>query len=114
MTRGSDGLLRFVGRDDAMIKSAGNRLSPNEIEEAVLGGEETTEAVAFGVSDLRLGQAIVVVAKGDGATEAALRERLRRDLPSFMQPAMYHWRLDLPRNANGKLDRAALQAEFTT
>ncbi len=36
----ADGLLRFVGRDDEMIKSAGNRISPTEIEEAVLAGGE--------------------------------------------------------------------------
>ncbi len=37
---GADGLLRFVGRDDEMIKSAGNRISPLEVEEAVLAGGE--------------------------------------------------------------------------
>jgi acyl-CoA ligase (AMP-forming) (exosortase A-associated) len=108
----AEGLLRFVGRDDAMIKSAGNRISPTEIEEAVLAGGETAEAVAFGVPDARLGQAIVIIARGDGSNEAALRERLRRDLPSFMQPARYVWRETLPRNANGKLDRAALKGEL--
>jgi acyl-CoA synthetase (AMP-forming)/AMP-acid ligase II len=107
------GLLRFVGRDDEMIKSAGNRISPTEIEEAVVAGGETAEAVAFGVPDARLGQAIVVVARGDGSREAELRARLRRDLPSFQQPARYEWRVELPRNANGKLDRAALKTDLT-
>ncbi|WP_267414400.1 AMP-binding protein, partial [Sphingomonas sp. GC_Shp_4] len=37
---GADGLFRFVGRDDEMIKSAGNRISPLEVEEAVLAGGE--------------------------------------------------------------------------
>jgi acyl-CoA ligase (AMP-forming) (exosortase A-associated) len=108
-----DGLLRFVGRDDEMIKSAGNRISPTEIEDAVVAGGETVEAVAIGVSDPRLGQAIVVVARGDGTRETGLRARLRRDLPSFQQPQRYVWRVELPRNANGKLDRAALKAEVT-
>ncbi|MEG3177591.1 AMP-binding protein [Sphingomonas sp. RB3P16] len=108
------GLLRFVGRDDEMIKSAGNRISPTEIEEAVLAGGETIEAVALGVPDPRFGQVIVVVARGDGSREDALRLRLRRDLPSFQQPARYDWRADLPRNANGKLDRAAIKAELTS
>jgi acyl-CoA ligase (AMP-forming) (exosortase A-associated) len=107
------GLLRFVGRDDEMIKSAGNRISPTEVEEAVLSGGETGEAAAFGVPDARLGQAIVVVARGDGSREDDLRERLRRELPSFMQPAGYMWRADLPRNANGKLDRAALRVSLS-
>jgi acyl-CoA synthetase (AMP-forming)/AMP-acid ligase II len=106
----ADGLLRFVGRDDEMIKSAGNRISPTEIEDAVLAGGEVAEAAAFGVPDERLGQAITVVARGDGSREEALRARLRRELPSFMQPARYDWRPELPRNANGKLDRTALKA----
>lgn len=117
VVEGEDGLFRFVGRDDEMIKSAGNRISPTEIEEAVLAGGEALEAVAIGVADARLGQAIIVVARaaGDMAdAEARLRERLRRDLPSFMQPARYAWRTQLPRNANGKLDRAALKAEMTS
>ncbi|MDB5678003.1 acyl-CoA ligase (AMP-forming), exosortase A system-associated [Sphingomonas bacterium] len=110
----ADGLLRFVGRDDEMIKSAGNRISPTEVEEAVAAGGETGEAVALGVPDEKLGQAIVVVAKGDGSTEERLRERLRRDLPNFMQPVRYIWRAELPRNANGKLDRAGLKGEVTS
>jgi acyl-CoA synthetase (AMP-forming)/AMP-acid ligase II len=105
------GLLRFVGRDDEMIKSSGNRISPTEIEEAAMRGGEAAEAVAFGEPDPRLGQAIVVVARGDGTREADLRDRLRRDLPSFMQPSRYVWRAEMPRNANGKLDRTALKAE---
>ncbi|MGU3314495.1 AMP-binding protein [Sphingomonas sp. M6A6_1c] len=110
---GADGLFRFVGRDDEMIKSAGNRISPLEIEEAVLAGGEAREAVAVGVPDARLGQGIVVMLAGDAAQEEALRARLRTLLPSFMQPGRYLWRVELPRNANGKLDRAAIRSEVT-
>ena len=108
-TIGADGLLRFVGRDDEMMKVSGNRISPSEIEEAVTRGGETSEAVALGVPEAALGQVIVVVARGDGSAETVLRERLRRDLPGFMQPARYQWLAELPRNANGKLDRALLK-----
>jgi acyl-coenzyme A synthetase/AMP-(fatty) acid ligase len=96
-----------------MIKSAGNRISPLEVEEAVLAGEEARQAVAVGVADARLGQAIVVVVVGDPGREGALRARMRTLLPSFMQPIRYDWRDALPRNANGKLDRAAIRAEVT-
>jgi acyl-CoA ligase (AMP-forming) (exosortase A-associated) len=114
VVEGKDGLLRFVGRDDEMIKSAGNRISPLEVEEAVLAGGEAREAVAVGVPDERLGQAIVVVLTGDTGAEAGLRARLRTALPSFMQPGAYLWRNELPRNANGKLDRSAIAAEVRT
>ncbi|MBX9796328.1 acyl-CoA ligase (AMP-forming), exosortase A system-associated [Sphingomonas sp.] len=114
VVRDADGLLRFVGREDEMIKSAGNRISPTEIEEAVLRGGEAAEVVAVGVPDARLGQAIALVLRGDAAAEEDLRARLRAELPNFMQPARYDWRTDLPRNANGKLDRAALKKELTS
>ena len=106
----AQGLLRFVGRDDEMIKSAGTRICPTEIEDAVTAGDETREAVATGVPDARLGQAIVVTLAGDGASEPVLRSRLQRVLPNFMQPARYRWVDALPRNAIGKIDRAVINA----
>ena len=110
--RGADGLLRFIGRDDDMIKTSGNRLSPNEIEDSALASGLVSEAAALGVADERLGQAILLVVSGDHRNEAALREHLQRELPSYMRPRTIVWRDTLPRNANGKLDRAALRAEL--
>jgi acyl-CoA ligase (AMP-forming) (exosortase A-associated) len=113
VTQDADGLFRFVGRDDEMIKSAGHRISPQEVEEAILIGGEAREAVAVGVADDRQGQVIAVALAGDPAAEAALRARLRIDLPGFMQPVRYDWHEDLPRNANGKLDRATIRRSLT-
>jgi len=44
--RADDGLLYFVGRDDAMIKTSGNRVSPGEIEEAAVKTDLVAEACA--------------------------------------------------------------------
>ena len=108
---GDDGLLRFRGRDDAMIKVSGNRISPTEIEEAALASGAVTDAAAFGVPDERLGQAIVLVAVRAGdEDEDRLRAHLKRELPPHMQPARIVWRDALPVGPNGKLDRAALKA----
>ncbi|WP_340587538.1 acyl-CoA ligase (AMP-forming), exosortase A system-associated [Erythrobacter alti] len=104
------GLLYFVGRDDAMIKSAGNRISPQEIEDAVVATGLADEAVAFGMPDERLGHAIYLIVRGKG-DEAALREALRRDLPNFMQPAVIRIVDAMPLNPNGKIDRARLKQE---
>jgi acyl-coenzyme A synthetase/AMP-(fatty) acid ligase len=109
MVLGADGLLRFRARDDAMIKVSGNRISPTEIEEAALASGAVGDAAAFGVPDERTGQAIVLVAAGEG-DEAALRAHLKRQLPPHMQPARIEWRETLPIGPNGKLDRAALKA----
>ena len=108
--RDAHGLLYFVGRDDEMIKVSGNRISPSEIEEAAAASGVAAEAVAFGVADERLGQAVVLVICGDGSGEAVLRDYLKRELPSYMVPRDIIWRDRLPRNANGKFDRAAIKA----
>lgn len=113
--RDADGLLYFAGRRDAMIKSAGNRISPQEIEEAALATGLVAEAVALGVADARLGQSVHLVVRGAGDAVAAAEElpkRLQRDLPNFMQPRHIHWRDAMPINPNGKIDRTALQAEL--
>lgn len=110
VVRGADGLLRFRGRDDAMIKVSGNRISPTEIEEAALASGAVRDVAALGVPDDRLGQAIILfaVAKGDGA-EARLTAHLTRELPPHMRPQRIVWRDVLPTGPNAKLDRAALQ-----
>jgi acyl-CoA ligase (AMP-forming) (exosortase A-associated) len=112
--RDADGLLYFAGRRDAMIKSAGNRISPQEIEEAALATGLVAEAVALGVADARLGQAVHLVVRGseNDAVRAELAKRLQRDLPNFMQPQHIHWRAAMPLNPNGKIDRTALQAQL--
>ena len=108
--RDAQGLLYFVGRRDAMIKSAGNRISPQELEDAAVASGHADQAVALGVPDQRLGQAIVLVVRGSG-DDAALRVALKRDLPNFMQPARVRWVKAMPLNPNGKIDRAALAQE---
>ncbi|MBU2342145.1 MAG: acyl-CoA ligase (AMP-forming), exosortase A system-associated [Alphaproteobacteria bacterium] len=113
--RDGDGLLYFVGRRDAMIKSAGNRISPQEIEDAALTTGLVAEAVALGVPDERLGQAVhlVVRAPATGVQDNdSLSRALAKELPNFMQPHAIHWRESMPTNPNGKLDRAALAREL--
>ncbi len=110
VTRDADGLFYFAGRDDEMIKTSGYRVSPLEIETAALASGLVAEAVAHGVPDAVLGQAIRLVVRG-GGDDAGLRVHLKRELPSHMQPTMTEWREDLPRNANGKIDRSMIRNE---
>jgi len=113
--RDADGLLHFVGRRDAMIKSAGNRISPQEIEDVALASGFVAEAVALGVPDPRLGQAVHLVVRAKGGVEDAPGELpafLAHELPNFMKPQKIHWRDALPLGPNGKIDRVALQKEI--
>ncbi|PKB25601.1 acyl-CoA ligase (AMP-forming) (exosortase A-associated) [Novosphingobium kunmingense] len=115
VSRDAEGLLYFVGRRDAMIKSAGNRISPQEIEDAALATGLIAEAVALGVKDDRLGQAVELVVRaraGHSGQEDDFRSMLLKELPNFMQPRFIHWRDTLPLSANGKIDRVALAKEL--
>jgi len=112
--RSAEGLLYFVGRGDAMIKSAGNRISPQEIEDAAIASDLVAEAVALGIPDTRLGHAIHLVLRGtsDESERGTLAKALLKELPNFMQPQAIHWRDAMPLNANGKIDRPALYREL--
>lgn len=109
--RDKDGLLYFVGRDDAMIKTSGNRVSPTEIEEVAVESGLVAEACALGRKDERLGAAIVLFVRGSGDMDA-LTAHLRGNLPNFMQPAEIIWLDVFPKNANGKLDRNLLAEQL--
>ena len=111
--RDPSGLLYFLGREDGMIKTSGNRVSPTEIEEAALASGLVAEAVALGFPDARLGEGIALVVRPDRrGEEEALRAFLKRCLPNFMQPGPIVWRDELPRSPNGKLDRVELKNEL--
>ncbi len=112
--RGADGLLYFVSRDDAMIKSSGNRISPTEIEEIAVESGLIAEAVALGVPDERLGHAIRLfvrpVERGSetSAVTDQLENYLKQNLPNFMHPRDIILLSEFPKNPNGKLDRNLL------
>jgi acyl-CoA synthetase (AMP-forming)/AMP-acid ligase II len=109
--RDADGCLWYVGRSSLMIKSAGFRFSPREIEEAVLGHPGVREVVAWGIDDPALGQAIeVAVVAGEGLELAQLLGFLRPLLPRYMLPRRVHLLDALPRSPNGKIRHDALRA----
>jgi acyl-CoA ligase (AMP-forming) (exosortase A-associated) len=115
VSRDANGLLHFVGRDDEMIKVSGNRISPTEIEEAAEASGAVAESVALGIKDERLGQSITLIARGKAEqAEAQLLAHFKAHMPAFMTPKTIIWRDSLPRNPNGKLDRAALRQEYAS
>lgn len=111
--RDPDGLLHFLGRRDALIKSAGNRISPQEIEDVAIASGVVTEAVALGLPDPQLGQKVVLAVRGHDEQPTALEDHLKRTLPTFMQPREIRWFDEFPLNPNGKIDRIGVRKAFT-
>lgn len=114
--RDEDGLLYFIGRRDEMIKSAGIRISPQEIEEAALATGLCAEAVALGVADQQLGQIIHLMVRvaRENVTPQDISRAMAGNLPNFMLPKHIHLKDRLPINANGKIDRTRLRQELTS
>jgi acyl-CoA synthetase (AMP-forming)/AMP-acid ligase II len=114
--RDDEGFLYFIGRRDEMIKSSGYRISPNEVEEVLYGTRMVAECAAFGVPHPVIGETVaVVVTAADAQTFdlARLQSLCRERMPAYMVPGIVDVRAGpLPRNANGKIDRKTLSAEF--
>jgi len=89
VVRDEEGFLYFVGRRDAMIKTSGYRISPQEIEEVAYETGLVHSAVALGLEDEALGHRIILVVSPcdpAGFDPPTLTACLRQTLPSYMVP----------------------------
>ena len=110
-----DGFLFFVGREDELIKSQGYRISPSEIENIIYKNFKVDGAVVFGISDLDMGQAIVlVIYKPMGNIESiSIKKTFREQTPFYMRPSkIIIIEENCPRNTNGKIDRKKIKQLF--
>ncbi len=128
--RDSDGYLYFVSREDEMIKTSGYRVSPAEVEEVLLNADWIGEAVALGIPHPTLGQAILAVistSASDGfenksalqdtqgkhdELEVNVKRHCQQSLPNYMIPSSIIVLDALPKNPNGKIDRAGLHRNY--
>lgn len=109
-----EGGLRLAGRLDHQLKIRGFRVEPAEIEAALLGLEGIRQAVVMAIAPSSELVAFVVAATDAGLDEAQVRARLADLLPAHMRPTRCVFLTELPRLANGKVDRLALAALPTT
>lgn len=108
-----DGFLYFAGRDDAMIKSAGHRISPTEVEEVLMASGRFRQVAVIGLPDPWVGQKVhaVAVAAAEGVDTAAVLRSASAQLPPYMVPARIELIDALPATPNGKVDYKRLVAE---
>jgi amino acid adenylation domain-containing protein len=107
------GQIEFLGRIDQQVKIRGFRIEPAEIE-AVLGKHPEVAAAAVLVRRETDGEkrlvACVVPRSAPPPSPGELRAFLKERLPEAMIPAAFVTVGALPLNANGKVDRRALDA----
>ncbi len=116
-TRDSEGRITLVGRAKDLIIGGGLNIYPKEIEEAIDALPGVVESAVIGVPHPDLGEAVVaIVAREPGANigEADILAALATELARFKQPRRVFITDSLPRNAMGKVQKAALRAEHAT
>lgn len=107
-----DGKIYFVGRKDHQIKHQGYRIELEEIEHALRSIPGVDEAVALHTTKNGISLIVTVVASTNGLKSEAIREQASKLLPDYMVPSKIDVFQQLPKNANGKIDRRLLQSRY--
>ena len=111
-----NGLVYFVGRADSQIKVRGYRIELGEIETALNSLGRLQECAVVAIPTDNFGGWMIccayVVRSGDEVSLTALREHLKKTVPSYMFPARWVAYDVLPKNPNGKIDRPRLKERF--
>jgi acyl-CoA synthetase (AMP-forming)/AMP-acid ligase II len=101
----ADGSISLLGRGSACINTAGEKVFPEEVEEAVKKHSAVVDCLVVGVPDERFGERVVAVASLDGdVEEVALIEFSRDHLAGYKLPKHVLFVDQVRRAPNGKAD----------
>jgi acetyl-CoA synthetase len=111
------GLFWFIGRNDDVIKASGYRISPFEVESAVIEHPAVVECAVTGAPDAIRGtvvKATIVLAKGYEPTE-----EMKKDIQNYVKsitapykyPRIIEFVEELPKTISGKIKRAGIRNE---
>jgi fatty-acyl-CoA synthase len=109
----ADGSLRLLGRGSQVINTGGEKVFPEEVEEAIKRYPGVRDAAVVGVPDPRFGERIcAVVDMGGGASPslAELSAHVREHLAAYKAPRELVV-ASIPRAANGKLDYKTVRSD---
>jgi len=107
-----EGYLYFVSRMDDIIKSRGEKVSPKEVENALVDIPGVKEAAVIGIPDALLGQAVkAFLILEPGVTRSVKEVQLEcgKRLEAFMVPREVEFVPDLPRTSGGKIKKSDLR-----
>ena len=115
-TCGEDGFVNIVGRLKELIFRGSHKISPLEVERALLKCSAIAEAMVTGLPDPILGQrihALVVAKAGMQVDVVHLRSELAMTLEKYKWPDVFYVGTSLPTGRTGKMDRSQLQKWLT-
>ncbi len=112
----ADGSIQLLGRGSQCINTGGEKVYPEEVEEAIKRHDGIADCLVFGVADERFGQRVVGVASLDGSDPEVTPERAidgaRASLSAYKLPRTLQFVDLVPRAPNGKADYPSARALF--
>jgi len=109
----ADGSLTLLGRGNACINTAGEKVFPEEVEEALKTHPSVEDALVIGLPDEKWGQSVtgvVKLAEGYSLDEDVLRAHVRRSLAGYKTPKRIVATEQAIRVSNGKADYPVAKA----
>ncbi|MDM8536739.1 class I adenylate-forming enzyme family protein [Desulfobacterales bacterium HSG17] len=105
-----EGFYFIKGRKDSLLKVGGHRINPQEIEDALMETDLVVESAVIGIKDELLGNKLIAFAsvKDKQTTSNTILAKCSRLLPKYKMPGQVQIIKNLPKNANGKINKAAL------
>ena len=113
--RDGQGFIRFVGRNDDVITSAGYRIGPGPIEDCLIGHPAVRMAAVVGVPDAERTEIVMAYVvlnegfQGDDALVKSLQAHVRTRLAAHEYPRAIRFVTSLPTTATGKIIRKELR-----
>ncbi|WP_246987853.1 acyl-CoA synthetase [Halorientalis marina] len=113
--RDDEGYVRFESRKDDVIITAGYRVGPMEVEEAILEHPDVAQAGVIGVPDDTRGEIIKAYVEpasgvgGDDDLRAEIRDLVRENLAEYEYPREIAFVDELPQTTTGKIRRLELR-----
>ena len=107
-----EGFLYFLGRNDDIIKTRGEKVSPVEVENAIYKIKGIREVAVLGMPEIILGESIFAfVTTYDQAVinEIEIQRVCMANLEPFMVPQEIIFLTEMPKSSNGKIDKAELK-----
>jgi fatty-acyl-CoA synthase len=106
-TVNEDGTLELHGRGSVCINTAGEKVYPEEVEEALKLDPRVADATVVGLPDEKWGESVTGVVQlepGSEATEEELRARVREHLAGYKTPKRIVFVESVGRSPSGKAD----------
>jgi acyl-CoA synthetase (AMP-forming)/AMP-acid ligase II len=107
-----DGFLYFQGRNDDIIKTRGEKVSPVEIENIIYKMTGIKEVAVLGIPDMIMGESILVyitLHEKAEITEKEIQRECMMHLEPFMIPQKVIFLSEMPKSTNGKIDKKELK-----